>query len=137
MGLYERDNQVGGFVERYTDRDEWCHSDLFLAGMVLMGEPVLGIFLLLLTIWLFVGLTVITNILMEAVHEITSETVSQLVKDTTGKELVIRIPAWNSQVAQVTILALAGAFPEICFCGYSYFGEAAEYGVGTPSVLGP
>ena len=137
MTLYEKDMRAGGYVERYTDRDKWCNSDLFLAGMTLMGEPVLGIALFILTIWLFVGLTVISNIMMEAVHEITSETDRQLVKDTTGKELIIAVPSWNSLVAQVTILALAGALPEICFCYFSYFGEVAEYGSGTPSELGP
>ena len=99
MNLYKRDERSMGFVDRYTDRGAWCNSDLFLAGLTLMGEPFLGICLLLLTLWLFVGLTVVTNLMMEAVHEITAQTYRTMVKDTEGKEIPIQVPTWNSYVA--------------------------------------
>ena len=60
-----------------------------------------------------------------------------MVKDCQGKEFILNVPAWNVYVAQIGLVAIASSLPEIFLCYYSYFGEASDYGTGTPLALGP
>lgn len=63
-----------GFVEEYYS-GEHCYSSMFnLPGTPLMGKTVVGIFYFIFLLWLFLGISVIADIFMEAIEIITSTT---------------------------------------------------------------
>jgi solute carrier family 8 (sodium/calcium exchanger) len=84
-------------------------------------------------LWLFLGISVLTDILHEAVWKITSKTEDIQVKDTEGKKVWIEEPLWNSGIANVTLMALAASAPEIFMC---FFGTFSNLG-SAPNQIGP
>ena len=64
-----------GYVEEYYS-GEHCYSSAFnLPGMPLIESKVkVGIFYLITLLWLFLGISVIADIFMEAIEIITSST---------------------------------------------------------------
>jgi len=65
---------ANGFVEEYYT-NEHCYSAAFnLPGTPLMGNTTVGIFYFIFLLWLFLGISVIADIFMEAIEIITSST---------------------------------------------------------------
>jgi hypothetical protein len=60
-----------------------------------MGDTALGIVHFCMLLYLFLGISVLTDILHEAVWKITSKTEKIMVKDTEGKKVQIEEPLWN------------------------------------------
>lgn len=67
-----RTDQAQGFIEEYTN-DKVCSSPLFIPGVFLMGEGPFGFVLILILLYLFVGVSVISDILSESIAMIQSE----------------------------------------------------------------
>jgi len=78
-----------------------------------MGKSTLGIFYLLFLLWLFLGISVIADIFMEAIEIITSSTKDLQVQDKEGKVLTLQVPVWNPTIANLTLMALGSSAPEI------------------------
>jgi Ca2+/Na+ antiporter len=111
---------------------------LLLGGGSALSESALGIALALLLLYVFLGIAVITDIFMEAITKITSRTETVQVKDLRGKTMELSVPIWNPRVANVTLLALGAAAPEIFLCFFSTFAdiESAPKDIGPMALIG-
>ncbi len=63
-----------GYIEEYSEREEFCHSWLLPPGFALMHWLILIIIYLLILAYLFLGIAIIADIFMEAIEVITSQT---------------------------------------------------------------
>jgi hypothetical protein len=68
---YESTN---GFVEEFYDGEHCYMGSLNVPGTSLMGNNTLGVFYMIFLFWLFLGISVIADIFMEAIEVITSTT---------------------------------------------------------------
>lgn len=63
--------------------------------------------------YLFLGISIIADIFMEAIEVICSKTRSVEVSDKDGKRYTYDIPIWNATIANLTLMALGSSAPEI------------------------
>mmetsp|Transcript_20110 Transcript_20110/g.24790 ORF Transcript_20110/g.24790 Transcript_20110/m.24790 type:complete len:84 (+) Transcript_20110:205-456(+) len=63
----------GGYIDEYTNKEEFCTSWIFNTGISLLGDAALTICYLLFLFWLFIGIQILSDIFMEAIEEITSK----------------------------------------------------------------
>ena len=62
--------------------------------------------------YLFIGISVGTEYLMEAVSMIVGKTSRVEVQDLDGKTMTIGIPKWSPSVINLTLMAICSALPE-------------------------
>jgi solute carrier family 8 (sodium/calcium exchanger) len=93
----------------------------------------LSVALLLLLLYVFLGLAVATDIFMDAINKITSKTEKVEVKGLEGKSMIVEVPVWNPRIANVALLALGSAAPEIFL---SFFSTVTNI-ESVPNALGP
>ena len=86
-------------------------AGIFVATPWLYGW--LSVFVLLYT---FIGVAVVTDILMEAIIQITSETELHDVKNIKGEDIIVPKAIWTSSIANITLLAFGTSAPEIMLC---------------------
>lgn len=84
--------------------------------------------------WLFLGIAIISDIFMEAIEVVTSQTQSVQLRDKSGKETyIIDMPMWNATVANLSLMALGSSAPEILLSVI----ETVTKLDGIPGELGP
>ena len=96
----------------------------------------MGLALVLLLLYTFLGVAVASDIFMEAIAKITSRTEKVEVKDIKelkGESRMIGVPVWNSRIANVVLLALGSAAPEIFLSCFSILTNIES----VPNALGP
>mmetsp|Transcript_2105 Transcript_2105/g.6296 ORF Transcript_2105/g.6296 Transcript_2105/m.6296 type:complete len:484 (+) Transcript_2105:46-1497(+) len=71
-----------------------------------------GFIYLLLLLWSFVGVAIVSDCFMAAIETITSQTYT-IKQDTFGVTRRFRVRVWNSTVANLTLMALGSSAPEI------------------------
>ena len=121
-----------GFVEKYTDREGgFCESKLFFPGTYLLNETTLGVYLFLALFYLFVGMYLLTEILLDAVTRITARREQIAVEE--GKHLYIEDHVWSTNIANITLLSVATSSPQLFLCWISTFAVMDK----TPDKLGP
>jgi Ca2+/Na+ antiporter len=99
-----------------------CTSPIFVPGLFLLGDAFLGIYLIIVLFYLFLGISVLMDIFMESIHEITSGYEEIEIQERgTNKIVQIDVPYWNERVANVTLIALGSSAPEIFLCFFSIF----------------
>ena len=86
---------------------------LNVPGTSLMGKGTLGTFYLIFLFWLFLGISVIADIFMEAIEVITSSTRDMPFADKDGNVVTVPVPVWNPTIANLTLMALGSSAPEI------------------------
>jgi solute carrier family 8 (sodium/calcium exchanger) len=64
-------------------------------------------------IYLFLGISIVAEIFMEAIEKITSKTVILDVEDSEGNTRQRKVLFWNATVANLTLMALGSSAPEI------------------------
>jgi len=64
-------------------------------------------------IYLFVGVSIVAEIFMEAIEKITSKTAIVEVADRQGNVVSKKVLFWNATVANLTLMALGSSAPEI------------------------
>jgi hypothetical protein len=102
-----------GYVEEYWNGTH-CMSFVILPGCQLMSNSVLGIAYLIALGYLFLGVAIVSDIFMEAIETITSETYQVKLYSKDGRsEHTIEVPRWNETVANLTLMALGSSAPEI------------------------
>jgi Ca2+/Na+ antiporter len=106
---------------------------MFIPGTFLTGDASLGVFLILLVLWLLLGLAVLSDIFAESIAFITSEVSQMEVIDYEGKSIFIGLSVWNPRIANLTLIALGSSAPEIFLCFINTFVEIDE----VPSEFGP
>ena len=83
---------------------------------------------------MFLGVSQIADLFMEAIEVITSTTSVRVVKTSSGEYKEIEVQVWNETVANLTLMALGSSAPEILLsvieiCGNNF--EAGDLGPGT------
>ena len=64
-------------------------------------------------LYLFLGISIVADIFMEAIEVICSNTEAVEVVDPEGKKYIYEVPIWNATVANLTLMALGSSAPEI------------------------
>ena len=110
-----------------------CVSWIYHPGMSLVNDGVLGFLYLLFLVWLFMGITILADIFMEAIEEITSKANIVMVPDSDGNLIEIEKQVWNPTIANLTLMALGSSAPEIILSTADTMQTLGEL----PSELGP
>lgn len=133
---YDKFNRVynpGGFIEEYTNKEEFCTSWVYHPGLSLLGDAALGVCYLLFLVWLFVGISILADIFMEAIEVITSKAELVQISDADGNMISVEKMFWNPTIANLTLMALGSSAPEIILSVADTMGTLGEI----PSELGP
>lgn len=84
--------------------------------------------------YIFIGIGIISDIFMEAIEVITSQTQIKEIKDSSGNVIgTIEEIVWNPTVANLSLMALGSSAPEIMLSVI----ETVTYIDRTPGELGP
>ena len=130
---YESSTFDRGYIEVFSNRDELCTSWVLIPGMELLNYGVLAIAYLFALIYLFLGVAIISDIFMEAIEVITSQTRKVTYEDEDGVERVLEVSVWNPTIANLTLMALGSSAPEILLSIIETVTTLGE----TPGELGP
>lgn len=102
--------------------------------MFLLDDVTLAIAYLITLGYLFLGIAIISDIFMDAIEMITSQTKQIEVYDNDQKKsLPMDVAVWNETVANLTLMALGSSAPEILL---SVLGTVKDI-EAVPSALGP
>ena len=66
--LYVRVQNPQGFIDEFTNKDDFCTSWVYHPGLSLMNDGALAICYLLFLFWLFIGISILADIFMEAIE---------------------------------------------------------------------
>jgi len=130
---FVRVKSAQGYIDEYTNKDEFCTSWLFHPGLSLLGDAALGICYFLLLFWLFIGIAILADIFMEAIEVITSKSEIVQVPDENGNMVFVEKMFWNPTIANLTLMALGSSAPEIILSVADTMGTLGDI----PSELGP
>ena len=87
---------------------------IMIPGTSLLNNYFMGFAYLCGLGWLFLGIAIISDIFMESIEEITSQSSeTEILDKNTGKSYVIEKKVWNETVANLTLMALGSSAPEI------------------------
>ena len=75
----------------------------------MMNQTCLTVAVFIALLWLFMGIGVISDIFMEAIEVITSQTRTVEIE----KGIFVDVEVWNATVANLTLMALGSSAPEI------------------------
>ena len=131
--LYQRVYQTGGYIDEYSNKETMCTSWIYHPGLSLLNDNVLGGLYLLFLVWLFIGITILADIFMEAIETITSKSNLVEVVDSDGNIITIEKQVWNPTIANLTLMALGSSAPEIILSVADTAGALGDI----PSELGP
>jgi solute carrier family 8 (sodium/calcium exchanger) len=102
-------------------------------GFSLENDTIMGCVYLFAMFYIFVGITIVSDIFMDAITVITAQTRMVPYIDNFGKELQYEINVWNPTVANLTLMALGSSAPEILLSVY----ETVTTIDSAPGELGP
>lgn len=87
---------------------------VLIPGTTLLPKGLLAIMYALFLGWLFLGISIVADIFMEAIEVITSQVrIIQIEDPQTGKIIEIEDTVWNATIANLTLMALGSSAPEI------------------------
>lgn len=88
---------------------------VLIPGTSLLPSGFLGLVYFIFLCWLFLGISIVADIFMEAIEVITSQTRLQEFKDKEDptKTYYLETPIWNATIANLTLMALGSSAPEI------------------------
>jgi Ca2+/Na+ antiporter len=116
------------------DKDPMCSNSLLSPPTSAIGKIAMGGASFLVLSYLFIGIAVLTEKLYDAITVITSKSKVVGLKDSEGKAMQVKIPAWTSTMANLTLLAFASALPEIFLTSLGVFTTPVG---SVPAELGP
>ena len=90
-----------------------CDYTILFPGTALLPRGFLVIVYGLALIYLFLGIGIISDKFMDAIEQITSQSVTLDVKDANGNTHQEKVLVWNATVANLTLMALGSSAPEI------------------------
>nr|XP_045593303.1 sodium/calcium exchanger 1-like isoform X9 [Procambarus clarkii] len=85
-------------------------------------------------VWLFIGVSIVSDRFMGSIEKITSQEKEVTVKKPNGETQIIVVQVWNETVANLTLMALGSSAPEILLSVVEMFAtnfEAGDLGPGT------
>ena len=131
--MFQRVQSPGGYIDEYTDKETFCVSWVYNPGLSLLGDGALGVCYILFLFWLFIGISILADIFMEAIEVITSKSELVQIPDSDGNMIYIEKMFWNPTIANLTLMALGSSAPEIILSVADTMGTLGEL----PSELGP
>ena len=103
-------------------------------GTSLLPTGVLAVFYALALIYLFMGIGVVSDIFMDSIGIITSQSFNIVEKDEEGNPIGSKkVLVWNSTMANLTLMALGSSAPEILLAVIETSGNLGQ----CPGELGP
>jgi solute carrier family 8 (sodium/calcium exchanger) len=94
-----------------------------------------GLLYTLLMVYLFVGVSIVSDRFMESIEMITAQEKELCIKDRkTGKNTIVIVKVWNETVANLTLMALGSSAPEILLSVIEIWAKdfyAGDLGPGT------
>merc|ERR1719328_301931 len=94
-----------------------------------------GVLYILLMVWLFIGVAIVSDRFMESIETITAQEKEVSIKDPkTGKNQIVIVKVWNETVANLTLMALGSSAPEIMLSVIEIWAKnfkAGDLGPGT------
>ena len=101
-----------GYIEEYYT-GEYCDAFIISPGTSLLNKDLLGFAYFMFMCYLFLGISIIADIFMEAIEVITSTTKEIKVFDKEGNGYIYLEKIWNPTIANLTLMALGSSAPEI------------------------
>ena len=104
-----------------------------------MPKGLLGIVYFIFLCWLFLGISIVADIFMEAIEVITSQTRLKEYTDRRDKKTYqIEVPIWNATIANLTLMALGSSAPEILLSVIEAVGTLGEPAgpLGASTIVG-
>uniref|UniRef100_T1PL58 Sodium/calcium exchanger protein n=1 Tax=Musca domestica TaxID=7370 RepID=T1PL58_MUSDO len=102
---------------------------------VSMGDRVArGLFYFFVMVYLFIGVSIVSDRFMAAIEVITSKEKEVVIKKKNGEKQIVVVRVWNETVANLTLMALGSSAPEILLSVIEMFAknfEAGDLGPGT------
>jgi len=97
-----------------------------------------GVLYILLMVWLFIGVAIVSDRFMESIEMITAQEKEVTVKDPkTGKNQIIIVKVWNETVANLTLMALGSSAPEIMLSVIEIWAKGFKSGdLGPGTIVG-
>ena len=96
-----------------------CTAALLIPGTALLPTGLLAICYCLTLIYLFLGISIISDIFMNSIEKITSQTYIIEIKDSNNHHVRDKkVLLWNATVANLTLMALGSSAPEIILAVY-------------------
>ena len=102
-----------GQIVEYTNQDEFCHSWILITGTPLQPTWLLAIAYFVTLVYLFLGIALISDVFMDCIEVITSQTKTIKYNDIDGIEQTMTVSVWNPTIANLTLMALGSSAPEI------------------------
>lgn len=100
------------------------------------GATAGAIVYLLLLLWVFLGVAIVSDCFMSAIEVITSqEKTHRHTCPDTGQERTLRIKVWNDTIANLTLMALGSSAPEILLSVIELLGNDWFSGALGPSTV--
>ena len=90
-----------------------CDEAILLPGTALLPWGFLAVMYGLALIYLFLGISIISDKFMDAIEQITSETVTVIREGEDGTTYEETVDLWNPTVANLSLMALGSSAPEI------------------------
>jgi solute carrier family 8 (sodium/calcium exchanger) len=92
---------------------------------------------LLLLLWTFIGVAIVSDVFMAAIEVITSKEYLVMTISEAGQERQLKLKVWNDTVANLTLMALGSSAPEILLSVIELFGNNMFSGdLGPATVVG-
>lgn len=102
-----------GRIVYFSKNTEVCQSSLLIPGVANLNRTVLSIAYGLSLCYLFIGVSIVAEIFMEAIEKITAKQEFITIIDAEGNERQRKVYFWNPTVANLTLMALGSSAPEI------------------------
>ncbi|XP_065371386.1 sodium/calcium exchanger Calx isoform X2 [Calliphora vicina] len=93
-----------------------------------------GLVYFFIMIYLFIGVSIVSDRFMGAIEVITSKEKEVVIKKKNGEKQIVVVRVWNETVANLTLMALGSSAPEILLSVIEMFAknfEAGDLGPGT------
>jgi len=97
-----------------------------------------GLLYILLMVYLFIGVSIVSDRFMESIEMITAQEKEVTVKDPkTGKSQIIIVKVWNETVANLSLMALGSSAPEILLSVVEIWAKGFQAGdLGPGTIVG-
>lgn len=97
-----------------------------------------GLLYILLMVYLFIGVSIVSDRFMESIEMITAQEKEVTVKDPrSGKNQIIIVKVWNETVANLSLMALGSSAPEILLSVVEIWAKGFEAGdLGPGTIVG-
>jgi len=108
------DSYDRGYIKYVTQNAAICNSWVLVPGAATISEGTMALVYLLGLIYLFLGISIISDVFMNGIERITSTTTILHVKNDNGEITSSKkVTVWNPTVANLTLMALGSSAPEI------------------------